>query len=350
MKKDIQLKLLQDIIDIPTCQTEEEICLDSSIPILYLTSDLQTLSTLKKSPLAPVKNLLSIKPCPKNRSKKSQDTRNKEETEYLSLYVQINASEKKSCLPKVCTPKPSSTKPGLKRPKEHRPVNRGDRYRNDIDTSKNETSGTENENKTYPYCQQSAEINEPESDQKMNEEIINDLAIPEEIVEDKALEKNDREILIKVEDGRNERKNSDQLTKPLDGKTLNHACERWLEWVKDFRMTCKWYKTHKIKESLTTESIKEIASVNNCNRAEIRDKKGSRVGFEDKKCKLLLHAQKSAEIGHMGGMNNSYEKRKTIKSQKNGHDYESMEVITAMRESGRINRKHETETRKTKKK
>ncbi|RIB27147.1 hypothetical protein C2G38_2137959 [Gigaspora rosea] len=42
---------------------------------------------------------------------------------------------------------------------------------------------------------------------------------------DKALEKDDREMLIEAEDGSNERKNSDQLTKPFDCEALNNACE-----------------------------------------------------------------------------------------------------------------------------
>ncbi|RIB05130.1 hypothetical protein C2G38_2281700 [Gigaspora rosea] len=132
------------------------------------------------------------------------------ETECSCPHTPPNASINENYLPRAYTPKLSSTKSLFKRPKKLKPVDQRNHYHNDIDTSKNETSSTENENKTYSYCQQLAEINEPESDQKMNEEIINDLAIPEEIVEDKALEKDDQEILIKVEGGSNERKNSDQ--------------------------------------------------------------------------------------------------------------------------------------------
>ncbi|RIB30013.1 hypothetical protein C2G38_2287817 [Gigaspora rosea] len=116
------------------------------------------------------------------------------------------------------------------------------------------------------------------NNQKINEE-INNLAILEEIVEDKALDKDNREILIEAEDGSNEKKNSDQLTKPFDGKALNHACERWLKQVKDFRITCEWDEKSKIKESLTTESTKEIANFDNCNRAKIRVKK-DKNGYE----------------------------------------------------------------------
>ncbi|RIB20751.1 hypothetical protein C2G38_2302962 [Gigaspora rosea] len=184
-------------------------------------------------------------PCPKNRPKKLQDSRNKEETEYLSLYAQINASEKKSCPPKVCIPKPLSTKPRLKRPKELKPVNHRHGYQKDIGASEDKTSGTEDGIKAYLYYQQLAKISEQEmveSNKKGDKEVTNELMKLEKMFEDKALEENDRKILVEIEEESNKRKNNNKLTKPLDSKALNHACERWLKQVKDFQLTCKWNK------------------------------------------------------------------------------------------------------------
>ncbi|RIB00427.1 hypothetical protein C2G38_2234338 [Gigaspora rosea] len=132
----------------------------------------------------------------KNSDKNLQNFRNNKETEYLSLYIKQTAPMKKSCLPQVCTSKLSLTKPKLKRPKELKPVNH-----------KIFTEMILDENKTYSYCQQLAEI----MDQKSNE-----------------------------------RKDSNKLKKSFDSETLNYAYKSWLKRVKDFQNEKKKLKEEKL--------------------------------------------------------------------------------------------------------
>ncbi|RIB00775.1 hypothetical protein C2G38_2233020 [Gigaspora rosea] len=223
----IVLKILENLIDGGRIVKNS----DSIIPILYLSLDTQTPSTKKKSPVAPVKNFPSVKPCSKNRPKKLQKSRVKEETEYLSPYIKQTAPVKKNNQPQVYTLKPSSTKPGLKRPKERKPVNYENRYQNDVGASKGEgeTSSIKDKKKAYPYCQKLAEISKQEvdeSEQKRDEGITNEPTKSIKIIEDKALEENDKKMLVEVEGESKVIKNNDKLTKPLNGEALNHACER----------------------------------------------------------------------------------------------------------------------------
>ncbi|RIB15092.1 hypothetical protein C2G38_2320561 [Gigaspora rosea] len=201
-----------------------------------------------------------------------QKSRVKEEIEYLSPYIKQTASVKKNNQPQVCTLKLSSTKPRPKRPKERKPVNHRNRYQNDVGTSEGKTSSIEDKKKVYPYCQKLAEISKQEvdkSEQKRDEEITNESTKSIKIIEDKALEENDKKMLVKVEDESSVKENNVKFTKPLNGETLIHACERWLRWVKDFQLTYKWNEESKIKKSFTTESTKEIANVDNCSQAII---------------------------------------------------------------------------------
>ncbi|RIB11099.1 hypothetical protein C2G38_2204344 [Gigaspora rosea] len=244
--------------------------------------------------------------------------RDKEEPEYLSLYIQINASVKKDCSPQV-----------------------SNCYRNDTGISKNKTSGIEDEIKAYPYYQQSAKISKQEMDEsnkKGDKEITNELTKFEEMFEDKAVEENDE-----IEEESNKRKNNNKLTKLLNGEALNHACKRWLKQVKDFQLTCKWDKEIKEDKDKVFSLHREFADPGDASgiyqighhyeneKADekdqtpkkyptpIKDKKESRVGFEDKKCRPLLYAQKPAEISYMSGTNNDGCYEKGIKVEKNEH-------------------------------
>ncbi|RIB14796.1 hypothetical protein C2G38_2194048 [Gigaspora rosea] len=80
------------------------------------------------------------KPCSKKYPKYLQKSRDKEETEYLSLYIKLTAPIKKNNQLQVYTSKPLQP-----------------------NTSENIINGTADESKTYLYCQQLAEINKPET-------------------------------------------------------------------------------------------------------------------------------------------------------------------------------------------
>ncbi|RIB09294.1 hypothetical protein C2G38_2209310 [Gigaspora rosea] len=290
----IVIEILEDLIDGGGIVKNS----GSIIPILYLSLDTQTQSTVKKSPVASVKSFPSVKPCPKNRPKKSQDSGDKKEPEYLSLYTQISTSTKKNCLPQVYTRKIPSTKPGPKDLKNLK-LNQETLAENHEKNEKKKLDGTERlltKKALYHACEnwtrKVLKFRNTTSRKKG--------PIGIKFSKDKTLEKDDRELLIEA--GSNERKNSDQLTKPFDGGTLNHAYERYLH--REFANPDDASGMYQIGHHYENEKADKKDQAHKKYLIPNKDKKGSRVGFENKKCRSLLYTQKSSEIGHMDGTNN----------------------------------------------
>ncbi|RIB05671.1 hypothetical protein C2G38_2047417 [Gigaspora rosea] len=100
-----------------------------------------------------------------------------------------------------------------------------------------------------------------------------------EILNDKDPGGSNQGKLVKNNKDNNKEKKIARTECPLEGEALNHACERWLERVKNFQITCKWNKESKIKEPLTKKSTKEIVNVDNCSHAVIGVKENKNKVF-----------------------------------------------------------------------
>ncbi|RIB14088.1 hypothetical protein C2G38_2196149 [Gigaspora rosea] len=394
----IVLKILEDLTN---NENMEE------VPIIYLPLYIQIAPLVKK------RNSMTKLQNKKSPATDASDTYYApEETECLSLYTQPNASIKKNHPPRAYTLKPRSIKSQLKRPNELKPASRGSCYQNGKGSKENtkpvkcyqKSAGTRHVDKTDNCrpCRKSVEkdgTRKPNSginismkdneahkiDKKVTgiervDEIIepglnNKIEIgkkdPKEyrdlanmyklkpsrlnkregILNNEDLGGNNKEKLVKNGEENNKEKKINKTECPLEREVLNHACERWLEWVKNFQITCKWNKESKIKEPLTMKSTKEIVNVNNCSQAvisvkkdknnvfslypdftdygniygiryhhknrngnekdqdckwcleSIKDEKRSRVSFKDKERKSLTHTQKSVNISKACGAN-----------------------------------------------
>ncbi|CAG8828103.1 23394_t:CDS:2, partial [Gigaspora margarita] len=157
------------------------------LSIMIAKKDIQI--SKKKSLVAPAQKASSIKSHPKKCLKNLQKSRDKEETDYLLPYTQINASISNDCPSQVYIPKLCSTKFRSKRSRGPKTIKRKYCYQDGKEIEENTEAfkaeiGHANEIYNYGPCYnkiEKNEVKEPDSETDINSEDNEALKVVEKV-------------------------------------------------------------------------------------------------------------------------------------------------------------------------